>query len=821
MLQVREQPERMNTSSETLEGGERLDGFPQSYDPLATHDKFEGNDYEDDDCKDQEDEVVEQALTEDAYSLLYISDLFSQTTLFAFSVVSLQTTMLLLTLVDMIDVSNPLNPLGVPELPPFTVVFAQCLGLILTVMITATSGDIIVGLTQLCEGYNPDIQEEMPNATFIRWLLTGSFQTCVGIIMLVDSFILAVKARTVIDLVLNLTALHFLQEVDDISFKIATMGLFVNQVQEDCNKISNLKQGVSPEYVRYRTCWKRVALIVILVGLLVPFFVLVGQQLDGRFLCKKILIEFGEGDNEFIESGLGTVEGSNHLTALSYFSSEFESQGIPLFDRKHHRTWYADRSGFLILGYCNVQKAWTVSTTATSSDPCDEIKYMSTTTTEFDVMKVAFDQWVYWNDQLGRFDATSQIVLHCNDCSEDLCQHGTCQDNYCICNDGEGTPRTGWNCEEEVRCLSLGLDSTGGSRGFMKIEDEGKRNTVRLLSSIGTLHLLPEKQAYGRSVYVASYNKSTESGVTEVVDAFVIYSGQRWRLVVNDESQLLSAISLQDFKSVLLDRGSVDVLMAMGIIPRPSVQSEGTDSFHSFDETVVANLAKAYYVLANSSIDSSANPRYSFVTFGKSYTTAVLDCADCRKDTECDGQYSKCQANACVCPDFIQNATTCNMTGSYTEMSKASGGCYNGTGFPIPVSVSVDDDFFVPDTSQWCCSANPNGTSCGAKVNNEELFFCRSNGFCRQYAGFANQVLCNSAKQRCECSNASDPFDSQLNFDPSLYSPVDCSNGIPIVDPWDDTALLWNYGGETVNPTAGQPANEFPMEANNLADGVP
>ena len=41
----------------------------------------------------------------------------------------------------------------------------------------------------------------------------------VGVITLVDSFILSMQSTTVIDLVLNLTALYFVQEADEMAFQ--------------------------------------------------------------------------------------------------------------------------------------------------------------------------------------------------------------------------------------------------------------------------------------------------------------------------------------------------------------------------------------------------------------------------------------------------------------------------------------------------------------------------------------------------------------------------------------------------------------------------
>jgi len=84
--------------------------------------------------------------------------------------------------------------------------------MLITVMVMASDGDAVKGIMQLVEGYDPSILADSPNASFPKWLLTGLIQSSVGLLLLVVSFVLSMQSTTVIDLTLNLTGLHFIQE---------------------------------------------------------------------------------------------------------------------------------------------------------------------------------------------------------------------------------------------------------------------------------------------------------------------------------------------------------------------------------------------------------------------------------------------------------------------------------------------------------------------------------------------------------------------------------------------------------------------------------
>lgn len=131
-----------------------------------------------------------------------------------------------------------------------------------------------------------------PHANWGRWLVTGVLQILVGCLLLFDSFILSMQSTTVIDLVLNLTALHFIQELDEIAFAVASeTGLLGQKVADDCEHVKNLKAYSTPEQRERIQVFRRCLILLMTAGLLVPYFMVLVWQNEGRYICQTLYIQ--------------------------------------------------------------------------------------------------------------------------------------------------------------------------------------------------------------------------------------------------------------------------------------------------------------------------------------------------------------------------------------------------------------------------------------------------------------------------------------------------------------------------------------------------
>lgn len=95
-----------------------------------------------------------------------------------------------------------------------------------------------------------------------------------GVMFLVVNFILTVQSADVLEIVLNLTGLVFLQEIDDLGFHFASMGILGESLKFDCDHVSNMKQ-IMPKAMKARIKFaRRFVSVVAPICLLIPYWVL-------------------------------------------------------------------------------------------------------------------------------------------------------------------------------------------------------------------------------------------------------------------------------------------------------------------------------------------------------------------------------------------------------------------------------------------------------------------------------------------------------------------------------------------------------------------
>jgi len=142
-------------------------------------------------------------LREDVCSLLHTAHPILQEFIFTIFVCGLQSALLWLFFLDLVDFSNPDNPMKVPAGAPLTVNVAQGVGTILIVCIVAVFGDLTSGLIQLFDGHENTRPDDCPRSTRIKWFLSGILQSQLGLTMAIDLFVLMSQATGVIGMCLN------------------------------------------------------------------------------------------------------------------------------------------------------------------------------------------------------------------------------------------------------------------------------------------------------------------------------------------------------------------------------------------------------------------------------------------------------------------------------------------------------------------------------------------------------------------------------------------------------------------------------------------
>jgi len=389
-------------------------------------------------------------LYDDIYGLIYFANMKNQAFYFALVICFIQSSLLLLIFFDMvqvglfesIDETNGLkNRIDLPVAVPVSVNVAQFFGIVLSVMMVASEGDLTRSLTKFSEGFNEDILLDDPDATYGSWLLGAVLQTFVGIVLAADLFVLLVQSRTVLEVCLNFAALHFVQEIDDVAFAVARAGFITQSIQDECKIVERYKTLEKP--LERTVTVRRGLLLVVLVGYLIPYFCLLYWQWSGYYLCKTLYIQFDDSFQADLEA----------------FSGIFESEGNRPVEWIEQRMVYYDETETIRLSYCSSEKAWIFSYEKDDS-PCETF-FMKSSRSEdsFDVIEIAGQPWAFHDWETGEESAVGWLSLGCNDCDKNkqLCKssHGQCINRKCECMDG----RMGVNCEyAEPTCGSLYMD---------------------------------------------------------------------------------------------------------------------------------------------------------------------------------------------------------------------------------------------------------------------------------------------------------------------------------------------------------------------------
>lgn len=447
--------------------------------------------------------LEEQALTEDIYSLMSTMPFFSVGYLFSFVIFTIQLGILVLVLIDLIDMSDDpiktngvVNRLNIPADAGIPVTVAQFLGVILIVNFAVAEGDMVRGIAHLLDGHDPQLLEQYPQATRLKWISAGICQASVGAMMIIDAFCLMMSGNQVISIILNFAALDFVQYFDDAAFAFGAFGLINRNIQIECARVGKITVQTRS---RNKTIGhRRLVVMIMTVALYVPYFILAYWKLSGRFMCDSLFVQFGDA----------------YGPEWPYYSGVFNSLGKGYQDRFDGRLIYVDQSDEIQLSYCNGLKAWTFSNRSETLDPC-EYFIKSSETLGFDIMDIAGDTWYALTPNLGNVPMDWMAVT-CADCDELSCDPnvGVCINNQCKCKDGF----MGFNCEFEVpTCEFLGLDQrTKASLPSLPFASLFMENEY--------VRIFNEDKAdrfYDRPLYV-SYNEDGH------LDVFIVFTGRRW-----------------------------------------------------------------------------------------------------------------------------------------------------------------------------------------------------------------------------------------------------------------------------------------------------
>jgi hypothetical protein len=323
--------------------------------------------------------LTERSLPMDTFSFIIISGPFSLSFLIAIIVFSFQIAIFSLVSVDVIDLSNSRNPFNFPPNVESTVRATQVLAIIIAIV---TQDDVKKVILILRDGYTADVIQGAfgPDATKFKWILSLVLRAAEGLVGLFVTFMLIMQSKTVLDLLLNFSAMEFVSLLDDGAFLMLREGYFGIGMMKQAT-LCQTKYYVSHALSLKSSRLSAMYFIIIFAVMFSGWIGIYSDQARGEYLCQRMYIQVDKAPTISFLSGTYTV---NH-------DEEFSG-----------RVTSSQENGIGKVGYCADKNVWTLTihdpqdqdpSMIHEYDPCLYWVARSSESFEFDVINTASSQW--------------------------------------------------------------------------------------------------------------------------------------------------------------------------------------------------------------------------------------------------------------------------------------------------------------------------------------------------------------------------------------------------------------------------------------------
>lgn len=202
-------------------------------------------------------------LTGDTFSFMIISPASATPFLLSIMVVSLQMISFFLLGANMVQVEDKENPFNIPTNVNAWVRVSQVVAIFVAVM---TQNDLITSFDLMRNGYITSLRGTFEESAFWKFVLSTTLRFLEGSTSLFLIFVLAVSAETVIDLLLNFTALEFVSHFDEAFFFLSKHGFLGFTCEKMASTILDTTYVVPRK--RFDRCFKMACMMGYLVVML-------------------------------------------------------------------------------------------------------------------------------------------------------------------------------------------------------------------------------------------------------------------------------------------------------------------------------------------------------------------------------------------------------------------------------------------------------------------------------------------------------------------------------------------------------------------------
>jgi hypothetical protein len=284
-----------------------------------------------------------------------------------------------------------------------------------------------------------------------------------GFVACLTAWLLVMTSPSVVDIILNFTAINFVSNLDDEAFLLAKEGVFGKELRKDTRRIEDEKlPSCVHEKGRQVWCWYWIVMActsLLFFGFMT--YVLVLQKSDDKWITTIFRVNFNDIEFRSYSGCYGLNEDSRYLTRFTYNSL---SQGSTTS-----------------IGYCLEKRQWYIFETRDDKfDPCDpgaNAAVRSSQIDSFDISEAFEERWVSTSGKpldLFFFDSDMEEKdLHCNlTLGDGVCDN---QFNWEAFNYDDGdccaTTCTGSKCGNGALPSVFGDPSAFGT-GFTDCKDE-------------------------------------------------------------------------------------------------------------------------------------------------------------------------------------------------------------------------------------------------------------------------------------------------------------------------------------------------------------
>ena len=182
-----------------------------------------------DDAKEEDFDVI--TLPESTHTLLFTEPIDSRAFQFSFAIAALSIMCLLLALInnDRVKFGRSATPANVG----IAVKISQYASIFIALLMEE---EIPTGLYLLRRISKPYFRSKFPELKYHKFVHSCILRIFMGYLFLVNVFLILIMARGVLDIFFDFIALQFLQQLDDIAFNLARMGVFSKSLREATTK---------------------------------------------------------------------------------------------------------------------------------------------------------------------------------------------------------------------------------------------------------------------------------------------------------------------------------------------------------------------------------------------------------------------------------------------------------------------------------------------------------------------------------------------------------------------------------------------------------